>query len=151
MQGKQQSILRRSTLWDYFPWLSVAVILLSIFPKTQMWVHSWWSRRRNLRLSIYGFYDNVTMLSQVPAPLFLSYCTFKVLPAVSALRKTHSNSNASNAKPMAFALSHTSVPTSGTISSKLKGTRLLSLPSKANSEHSSSPNISVKLHCPSSL
>ena len=71
------------------------------------------------------------------APLiFLSHCTFTVLPALSALRQTHacSKSNASTVKPMAFALSHSLVPTSGTISPKT-GTLLLSLPSKANSSH----------------
>ena len=51
---------------------------------------------------------------------FLNYCTVTVLPALSALRQIHtcSNSNASTAKPMAYALGHTSVPTSGTISLK---------------------------------
>ena len=78
---------------------------------------------------------------------------FTVLPALSALRQTHacSKSKASTAKPMAFALSHTLVPTSGTISPKTSGTLLLSLPSKANSRHFSSQNISVKPHCPSLL
>ena len=52
---------------------------------------------------------------------------------------------------LAFALSHTLAPTSGTISPKTSGTRLLSLPSKANSRHFSSQNISVKPHCPSLL
>ena len=67
------------------------------------------------------------------------------------VRHTHAqNSNASTAKPMAFALSHTLAPTSGTISPKTSGTLLLSLPSKANSRHSSSQNISAKQHCPSS-
>ena len=44
-------------------------------------------------------------------------------PTISALRQTHacSNSNASIAKPMAFALSHTLAPTSGTISPKTSG------------------------------
>ena len=37
----------------------------------------------------------------------------------------------------------------GTISPKTSGTLLLSLPSKANSRHFSSQNISVKPHCPS--
>ena len=45
---------------------------------------------------------------------------------------------------MAFALSHTLASTSGTISPKTSGTLLLSLPSKANSRHFSSQNISVK-------
>ena len=55
--------------------------------------------------------------------LFLSYYTFTVLPALSALRQTHacSKSNASTEKPMAFALSHTLAPTSGTISPKTSG------------------------------
>ena len=38
-----------------------------------------------------------------------------------------------------------------TISPKTSGTLLLSLPSKANSRHSSSQNISAKQHCPSPL
>ena len=93
-----------------------------------------------------------TMQSQVPLPLiFLSCYTFTVLPALSALRQTHicSKSNVSTAKPMAFALFHTLAPTSGTISPKTSGTMLLSLPSKVNSRHFSSQNISVKPHCPS--
>ena len=56
---------------------------------------------------------------QVLLPLiFLSCDTFIVLPTLSALCQTHtcSKSNASTAKPMAFALSHTLAPTSGTIS-----------------------------------
>ena len=52
---------------------------------------------------------------------------------------------------LAFALSHTLTSTSGTISPKTSGTLLLSLPSKANSRHFSSQNISVKPHCPSLL
>ena len=47
----------------------------------------------------------VTVQSQVPLPLnFLSYYTYTVLPALSALCQTHacSNSNASTAEPMAF-------------------------------------------------
>ena len=64
----------------------------------------------------------------------LSYYTFTVLPALSALRQTHacSNSNASTAKPMAFAFPHTLAPTSGTMSPKTSGTLLLSFPTKAN-------------------
>ena len=60
---------------------------------------------------------------------------FTVLPALSALRQTHAcaDSNASTAKPIAFALSHTSALTFGTISPQTSGTLLLSLPSKANS------------------
>ena len=79
--------------------------------------------------------------------------TFTVRPALSALCQTHacSKSNASTAKPMAFALSHILAPTSGTISPKTSGTLLLSLPSKANSRHFFSQNISVKPHCPSLL
>ena len=97
---------------------------------------------------------HVTTQSQVLLPLiFLSCYTFTILPALSALRQTHacSKSNASNAKPMAFALSHTLAPTSGTISPKTPGTLLLSLPSKANSRHFSSQNISVKPCCPKFL
>ena len=64
------------------------------------------------------------LASQVLLPLiFLSCYTFTVLPALSALRQTHacSRSNASTAKPMAFALSHTLAPTSGIISPKTSG------------------------------
>ena len=78
------------------------------------------------------------------APSFFLNCyTFTVLPALSALRQTHacSKSNASTAKPMAFALSQTLAPTSGTISPKTSGTLLLFLPSKINSRHFSSQNI----------
>ena len=92
------------------------------------------------------------MQSQVLLPLiFLSCYTFKVLPVLSALHQTHacSKSNASTAKPMAFALSHTLATTSGTISPKTSGTLLLSLPPKVSSRHFSSQNISVKPHCPS--
>ena len=56
-----------------------------------------------------------------------------------------------NRKPMAFTLSHTLVPTSGRISPKISGNLSFSLPSKANSRHFSSQNISVKQHCPSPL
>ena len=94
----------------------------------------------------------VTTQSQVPLPLiFLSCYTFTVLPTLFALCQTHacSKSNVSTAKPMAFALSHTLAPTSGTISPKTSGTLILSLPSKVNSRHFSSQNISVKPHCPS--
>ena len=64
------------------------------------------------------------MQLQVPLPLiFLSCYTFTVLPALSTLHQTHacSKSNTSAAKPMAFALSHTLAPTSGTISPKTSG------------------------------
>ena len=92
------------------------------------------------------------MQSQVPLPLiFLSCCTFTVLPTLSTLCQIHtcSKSNVSTTKPMAFALSHTLASTSGTISPKTSGTLLLSLPSKVISRHFSSQNISVKPHCPS--
>ena len=92
--------------------------------------------------------------SQVPLPLiFLSCYTFTFVPALSALRQTHacSNSNASTAKRMAFACFHTSIPKSGTVSPKTSGTLLLSLPSKANPRHFSSPNVLVRQHCPSLL
>ena len=96
-----------------------------------------------------------TRLTRVcPLPLILLSChTFTVLPDLSALSQTHacSKSNASTAKPMAFALSHILALTSGTISPKTSGTLLLSLPSKANSRHFFSQNISVKPHCPSLL
>ena len=80
-------------------------------------------------------WEKILMQSQVPLPLiFLSCYSFKVLPALSALRLTHacSKSNASTTKPMAFAPSHTLAPTFETISPKTSGTLLLSLPSKAN-------------------
>ena len=52
------------------------------------------------------------------APSYLSEVlhlqSFTISPACS-------NSNATNAKPIAFALCHTSAPTSGTISSKTSG------------------------------
>ena len=96
---------------------------------------------------------SLTQLQVLLPLIFLSCYTFTVLPALSALRQTHtcSKSNASTAKSMAFALSHTLAPTSGTISPKTSGTLLLSLPSKANSRHFSSQNISVRPHCPSLL
>ena len=65
----------------------------------------------------------VTTQSQVLLPLiFLSYDTFTVLPALSA-RQTQacSNSNASIAKPMAFALSHILAHTSGKLPPKTSG------------------------------
>ena len=55
----------------------------------------------------------------VPPPLTsLNYCSCTSLPALSALHQTHaySNSDASTAKLMAFALSPVSVLTSGTTS-----------------------------------
>ena len=64
------------------------------------------------------------------APSYLSELLhLSALPALSALHQTHacSNSNASTAKHMAFAPSHTSLPTYGTISPKTPGTLLLSL------------------------
>ena len=82
-------------------------------------------------------------------PFFLNCCTFTVLPALSAHHQTHACSNStdsSTAKPMAFALSHTSVRTSGTISFNC-----YSVPSKANPRHFPSPNILFKPHCPSPL
>ena len=100
--------------------------------------------------------DRCQSLNQViqdPLPLVFLSCVFTVLPALSTLHQTHacSKSNALTANPMAFALSHTLAPTSGTISPKTSGTLLLSLPSKANSRHLSFQNISVKPHCPSLL
>ena len=99
-----------------------------------------------------GKWPIVTTQSQVLLPLiFLSCYTFTILPALSALHQTHALSkfNASTAKPMAFTLSHTLAPMSGTISPKSSGILLFSLPSKVNSRHFSSQNISVKPHCPS--
>ena len=91
-----------------------------------------------------------------PLPLtVLTYYNFTFLPANSALHQTHarSNSNASTAKTLGFSpFLTTSAPTSGTTSHKTPGySLLLSLPSKANSRHFSSQNISVKQHCHSSL
>ena len=48
---------------------------------------------------------------------------------------------------MAFTLSRILAPIFGTISTKTLGTLLLSLPSRANSRHFSSQNISAKQHC----
>ena len=67
------------------------------------------------------------------APLtFLKYCSCTAFPTLSTLHQTHaySNSDASTAKLMAFALSPISVLTSGTTSPKTSDTLLLSLPSK---------------------
>ena len=77
------------------------------------------------------------MLSTVTgfaALIFPNYCTFTVLPALTTLCQTHacSNFNASTSKNMAFSLSHTLVPTSGTVSPKTLGTLLLSFPSTLN-------------------
>ena len=70
--------------------------------------------------------------------IFLNFCTFKFLPALSALRQTHACSN-SNLQPQNPWLSHFLTlrpPTSGTISPETSGTLLLSLPSKVkNSRH----------------
>ena len=93
-------------------------------------------------------------VQEVPRPLvFLSYYTFTafMLSPLFIRHNACANSNASTAKPVAFALSHTSAPTSGKIPSKTSGTRLLSLPSKANSRHFSSQNISAKQCCPASI
>ena len=82
-------------------------------------------------------------------PFFLNCCTFTVLLVLSALHQTHACSNStdsSTAEAMAFAHSHTSVRTSGTVS-----LNCYSVPSKANPRHFSSPNISFKQHCPSPL
>ena len=86
------------------------------------------------------------------APLtFLNYHSCTALPALSALHLTHvySNSDASTAKHMAFALSPISVFTSGTTFPKTSDTLLLSLPSKTNSKHFSSLRISTECYCPS--
>ena len=89
----------------------------------------------------------VTIQSLVPPPFtFLNNCSSTALPALSALHQTHpySNSDASTAKLMAFALSPISVLTSGTTSPKTLDTLLLSLPSKTNSRHFSSVHISTE-------
>ena len=77
-------------------------------------------------------YNALTVLLPL---IFLSCYTFTVLPALSALRQTHacSKSNASTAKPMAFALSHTFAPTAGTISPKTSGNTLSSFKSQLKS------------------
>ena len=93
---------------------------------------------------------HVTMQSQVLSPLiFLSYCTFTVLPALSALRQKQacSNSNASAAKTHGF---HTLVPTSGTISPQdIRHSATLFLQKQTQNIcflqiYQFSPNISVK-------
>ena len=85
------------------------------------------------------------------APSYLSELLHLYSPSCSLRSSSDacSKSNVSAAKPMAFALSHTLAPTSGTISPKTSGTLLISLPSKVNSRHFSSQNFSVKPHCPS--
>ena len=67
----------------------------------------------------------VTTQSLVPPPLtFLNYCSCTALLALYALHQTHahSNSDASTAKLMAFALSPISVLISGTTSPKMSDT-----------------------------
>ena len=66
------------------------------------------------------------------APSYLSELLHFYSPSRSlrSSSDTRLKSNASTAKPMAFALSHTLAPTSATISPKTSGTLLLSLPSK---------------------
>ena len=94
----------------------------------------------------------VTAKSLVPPPLtFLNYCSCTALPAVSALHQTHaySNSDASTAKLMAFALSPISVHIAGTTSPMMSDTLVISLLSKSNSRQLSSLNISTEYHCPS--
>ena len=94
----------------------------------------------------------VTTQSLVPPPLtFQNYCSCTALHALSALHQTHaySNSDASTAKLMAFALSLTSVLTSGTTSPQTSYTLLLSFPSKTDSRYFSSLSISTEQHCPS--
>ena len=96
----------------------------------------------------------VTTQSLVPPPLtFLNYCSCTALPALSALHQTHtySNSDASTAKLMAFALSPISVLISGTTSPKISDTLILSFPSKTNSRHFSSLSISAEYYCHSPL
>ena len=86
-----------------------------------------------------------TTQSLVSSPLtFLNYCNCTALPALSALHHTHaySNSDASTAKLMAFALSPVLVLIFGTTSPKKSDTLILSLPSKTNSRHFYSLNIS---------
>ena len=93
----------------------------------------------------------VTTQSLVPPPLtFLNYCSCAALSALSALQRTHaySNSQASTAKQMAFALSPISVLISGTTSPKVSDTLILSRPSKTNSRHFSSLSISTECYCP---
>ena len=69
-----------------------------------------------------------------PPPTFLNYCSCTALPVLSALHQTHahSNSDASTAKLMAFALFPVSALISGTTSPKMSDTLILSLPSKTN-------------------
>ena len=72
------------------------------------------------------------------APSYLSEVLHLYSPSRSPRSSSDtrsSNSNASAAELMAFALSHTSAPTSGTSSPKTSGSLLLSLLSKANSRN----------------
>ena len=94
----------------------------------------------------------VTTRSLVPPPLtFLNYCSCTALPDLSALHQTHaySNSDASIAHFMAFALSPISILISGITASKMSETLILFLPSKTNSRHFSSLGLSAEYHCPS--
>ena len=96
----------------------------------------------------------VTTQSQVPLPLiFLSYCTFTVPPALSALRQTHacSNSFASTAKPMAFALCPPHLEQSPPRHQALCYSLFLQKQTQDIRRHFSSQNISAKQHCPSPL
>ena len=92
----------------------------------------------------------------MPPLIFLSCCTFTVLPPRSALHHSFIDTGMLKlqCKTHGFrglTFSHI-LPTSGTLSPKTSGTLLLlSVPSKANSRHFSSLNNSVKQHCPSPL
>ena len=132
---------------------------LSCLRRGTCWDRS--SRKCGKREMIYGY--NVTTRT-TPALrwatmranniIFLSYCTFTLLPALSALRQTHacSNSNAPTTKSMSFVLSLTSVLTSGTVSPRLtSGTQYYSLFLQKQTHFSSLNISSIRQHCPSPL
>ena len=144
------------TVWDQHQYRQSAARLILRAPRHQNCtplLHQlhWLPISERIKYKTAGMCYNAVTGS---APSYLSELLHLYSPSRSlALRQTHacSNSNASTAKPMAFALSHTLAPTSGTISPKTSGILLLSLLSKANSRHFSSENISAKQHCPSPL
>ena len=94
-----------------------------------------------------------TPQSELPL-IFLSCYTFTVLPALSALRQTHRHAQNPTLQRQNPWLSHFLTlwpPHLEQSSPKTSGTLLLSVPSKANSRHFSSQNISVKPHWSPSL
>ena len=97
------------------------------------------NKMQNCLLGLQGNHSFLPFLSIWTAALFQSFLLSPTLRQIHA----SSNSNVFTAKPMAFALSHTSDHTSGAISPKTSGTLPLSVPCEANSRHFSSPNISL--------